>query len=454
MAAIRESEIGMRRKEKREREQHTNYFFEFEKIKRHFFKHFNEKLNQVRDPRHSSYITYDSDLLLLMIILKNICNLTSMRSMTDQFNKAECIENMGRVLGIEELDELPHYDTINDFLSDLEPIELERIRTGMINELLQKRCLEHYRLPGKYWGIIVDGTGLFCFHEKHCAHCLRKEYTDKQTGEKRTVYMHHVLEAKLVVGPMVLSIASEFIENESEDVSKQDCELKAFYRLAEKLKHAYPRLPICILADSLYACEGIFQRCHDYRWHYLLRFKEGRIPSIAHEFQQLKDMENEEHVEYKENETTEAIEWVNAISYQKHTVHMLACTIRTANEKSTDFLFLTSMPLTRRNAKALVHAWRSRWKIENEGFNHQKNIRYHIEHVNSHDYTAMKNHYVLTQIADILMQLYENGAAIIKQIRKRAKEISSYLLEAIRTRRVTDEDIDLLGTPMQVRWET
>jgi hypothetical protein len=28
-------------------------------------------------------------------------------------------------------------------------------------------------------------------------------------------YMHHVLEAKLIVGNMVLSVASEFIENES-----------------------------------------------------------------------------------------------------------------------------------------------------------------------------------------------------------------------------------------------
>lgn len=55
-------------------------------------------------------------------------------------------------------------------------------------------------------------------------------------------YMHHVLEAKLVVGDMVLSIGSEFIENESEDVSKQDCELNAFHRLAKKLAQNQRRL--------------------------------------------------------------------------------------------------------------------------------------------------------------------------------------------------------------------
>lgn len=41
-----------------------------------------------------------------------------------------------------------------------------------------------------------------------------------------------------------------------------------------------------------------------------------------------------------------------------------------------------------------------RWKIDNQGFNHQKTKLYHIEHVNSYHYTAMKNHYLLVQISD------------------------------------------------------
>ena len=46
---------------------------------------------------------------------------------------------------------------------------------------------------------------------------------------------------------------------------------------------------------------------------------------------------------------------------------------------------------------------RSRWKIENEGFNNQKNGIYRIGHINSRNSTAMKNHYLLTQIADMAM---------------------------------------------------
>ncbi|MCM3056554.1 transposase, partial [Caldibacillus thermoamylovorans] len=131
----------------------------------------------------------------------------------------------------------------------------------MIKKLFKKRCFESYRINGKYWGIAIDGTGIFTFDKKHCEHCLKREhkYIDKETGEEKikTIYMHHVLEAKLIVGNMVLSVASEFIENESENVKKQDCELKAFYRLTARLKDTFKKLPICLIADSLYACENV-----------------------------------------------------------------------------------------------------------------------------------------------------------------------------------------------------
>src|SRR5699024_12854425 len=100
-------------------------------------------------------------------------------------------------------------------LSRQKPEELEKLRTYMIKQLFAKRCFDRYRINGKYCGIIIDGTGLFSFQEKHCDHCLRREYTEKETGEKRTVYMHHVLEDKVVVCDTVLSIDYEGIDTET-----------------------------------------------------------------------------------------------------------------------------------------------------------------------------------------------------------------------------------------------
>jgi hypothetical protein len=431
------------RKEKREQEKGTNYFFEFIKIKKHFFKEFTDRLKNIKDPRNQSYITYGPEIILFTMLLKNMADLKSMRSMSNSFNKDECIENIRKVLGLEVLEELPHYDTINDFLTGLELSELENIRTYMIKELLKKRCFEDYRIEGKYWGVIFDGTGLYSFDQKHCEHCLKREYTNKETGETKIIYMHHVLEAKLVVGDMVFSIGTEFIENENEEATKQDCEIKAFYRLAEKIKQTYKRLPICILGDSLYACEPVFSRCDQYDWKYIFRFKEGRIKSIAEEFNAIKEIE-----EGKEQD----LFWVNDIAYNNRTLNLIEAKIDTEDGKSKQYLFITNIKVTKRNAERLIAAGRSRWKIENQGFNNQKNIRYHIEHANSHNYTAMKNHYLLTQIADILVQLYENGSKILRELKKAAKEISSNLLEAIRTRTLTDEDIALLAKPIQIRF--
>lgn len=432
------------REKKREKESKINFFEEFIKLQKHFFKDINKKLRSVKDPRHKSYVQYGTDAILFSVLMKNACGIESMSGMTEQFNREECIENMSRVLGC-ELEELPHYDTINNFLSDLEPEEIEKIRDYMIKELFRKRSLEGFRLQDKYWCIAIDATGLFSFHDRHCKHCLKKEYTNKETGKvEKEVYYHNVLEAKLVVGDMVFSIATEFIENEDEDVSKQDCEIKAFRRLAEKLKKKYPRLPICILGDGLYACEPVFQICDSNKWKYLIRFKEGRIKSVASEFNSIKDIARK---------AGEKCTWTNGIVYNKRAVNLIEAEIEVDQEKKV-YTFITDVKITKRNADMIVSFGRSRWKIENEGFNNQKTKRYHIEHANSLDYNAMKNHYLITQLADIIRQLFEKGVEKIRELNKSIKEISSSLLESFRTRLLTKvEDTPNQEIRMQIRFQ-
>ncbi len=431
------------REKKREKEREINFFEEFIKLQKHFFKDISKRLKSVKDPRHKSYIQYGTDAMLFSVLMKNACSIESMSGMTEQFNREECIENMSRVLGC-ELEELPHYDTINNFLSDLEPEEIEKIRDYMVKELFRKRSLEDFRLMDKYWCIAVDATGLFSFSERHCEHCLKREYTNKETGKvEKEVYYHNVLEAKLVAGDMVFSIATEFIENEDENVSKQDCEIKAFRRLAKKLKKKYPRLPICILGDGLYACEPVFGICDSNKWKYLIRFKEGRIKSVASEFSSIKDIERK---------AGEKCTWTNGIAYNKREVNLIEAEIEADQEKKV-YTFITDIKITKRNADAIVCFGRSRWKIENQGFNNQKTKKYHIEHANSMDYNAMKNHYLITQLADILRQLYENGVDKIRELNKSIKEISSSLLESFRMRLLTKaEDTSDQENRMQIRF--
>jgi hypothetical protein len=164
-----------------------------------------------------------------------------MRKLTEDFNRNECIDNVASMLQIEELQELPHWSTINDYLERLDDQELEAIIPKLVYRLIRMRSFENSRIRSRYWQILVDATGLWNFKERHCPHCLTREHTDKKSGAKRIEYYHCVLEAKLVLNEnIVISISTEFIENENPDVSKQDCELNAFYRLVKKLKKRFP----------------------------------------------------------------------------------------------------------------------------------------------------------------------------------------------------------------------
>ena len=61
----------------------------------------------------------------------------------------------------------------------------------------------------------------------------------------------------------------------SDEKVKQDCERKAFVRLAKKIKQRFPRLPILLMADSLYATKTVMDVCRECKWEYLIRFKDG-----------------------------------------------------------------------------------------------------------------------------------------------------------------------------------
>jgi len=433
----------MTRAERRQlKKSEGNPLVELLKVQKHFYKDLWRDFAGVHDPRHSSYINYTSDVMLAMPLMKNICDIRSMQEMTASFNAEECISNTALITEKNELSELPHYVTVNDFLSRLNPDELSTIRSKMIKSLIRKRSFENARFLGQHWIVIVDATQLYTFKKKNDDQCLTRTFTNKETGEKTTQYYHSVLEAKIVLGDnLVVSIASEFIENDGEDAErqkkmsadeiKQDCETKAFGRLAAKLKKAFPRLPICIMGDSLYASEKVFQICDDNEWKYLIRFKDGSIPSVAAEFHLLKERE-------VQNERDGA-RWVNGISYNKRMVNVMEFVFQ-KKKNELRFQWITNLEVTKKKVLEFAETGRKRWMIENEGFNIQKNHRYEITHANSKNYNAMKNHYLITQIADIILQLYEKAIPLIKELNKSIKNISSDLLASF-GRQLTREDI-------------
>lgn len=280
------------RKDSRTHLEQFNLACEIVKVIRRFFPDLIAALKEVHDPRHQSYITYGSHVLLMTRILSAIFYISSMRKTSEEFNSEEIIENIGFVCGETELKELPYWETINDYLKRLDPDELQKVVCQIVGRLIRSRAFEDGRLRGKYWRIIIDGTQLKSSRKELDPKCLRRVH-NKGKDDEYTEYYYYVMEAKLYLRENIqVSILTEFVENEETETGKQDCERNAAYRMMERLKKEFPMMPVCMMGDSLYACEPFFRGCEERKWKYLIRYKKGSIPGVYAEYEAIRRIEN------------------------------------------------------------------------------------------------------------------------------------------------------------------
>ena len=322
---------------------------------------------------------------------------------------------------------LPHADTIDDVLRDLAPEELEMLKMHFVSGLIEQKLFRKFRLLGKSYTVAVDATGMATFDHRHCDQCLTKT---SKTGV--VTYLHYVLEAKLVTSTgLCISLASEFIENTpGRDYEKQDCEQKAFVRLAAKIKKHFPRLPICILADGLYPNNTVFDICENNNWLFIITLKDGNLKTFQTEVNLLNATAGKQSV-YRTDiitRTTLKYAYLNDIEYAGRYFSWVECNETIVNIKSKTtahqrFVYITNIPQDQNNIIETADRGRLRWKIENEGFNAQKNLGYELEHKFSRvSYFAMQNYYQLLQIAHMINQLVERSKAVVEIMTEHSKQ--------------------------------
>jgi hypothetical protein len=313
------------------------------------------------------------------------------------------------------------------------------------------KALDDFRFQGDFVAA-VDGTGYLSFSHYHCPQCLTQKHASGEVS-----YLHPVLEAKLLTSTgLAVSLASEFIENPpgrtpaDYQEQKQDCELKAFDRLARTLKASFPQLRLCLNFDALYACGRAFAICQKNHWHFVVTFKEGSLPALWQEFQALLKLQPEQKLAAKlPDKTRRVYRWVEHLPYidsQKRpwTLGAILCEETSPAGEKTTFAWLTNLAVNRQSVIAIAdQVGRLRVKIENEGFNVQKNSGLNLEHVFSQDWDHAKSYYYLLQIGHLLMQLLHHNSlhqALAKQYGRNSvlalwgalKKIPQRLLEAFR----------------------
>jgi len=385
---------------------------------RNHFPQLKALLHDVSDSRKRP--VYEAEELLLAVIGMFLFRRGSRNHADNTAIRGNYARNFEKLFG----SRLPDTDTSDKLLKKLEPKELEGIKRSLVQALIRKKVLEKHRLYQSRYLVGIDATGLHSFDQEPYPEC---PYQTSKHG-KRT-WTAYVLEAKILcANGFSISIATEWVQNPSScEYEKQDCELKAFARLAGKIKHDYPRLPITIAADGLYPNDNVLKICRLNGWRYIITLKDGNLPSVWEEVGLLKKANAvslaTNHDTVGKDRIATAYAFVNNIAYKSHQVNFLEATITTTGLKDgiplpqERFVHITDYQVTDKNCKEISSYGRLRWKIENEGFNEQKNTGYKLCHKYSRkSFNATKNYYQCLQIAHMINQLAYKTERVAKML--------------------------------------
>jgi hypothetical protein len=307
-------------------------------------------------------------------------------------------------------------DTMNGVMKLADPVQFEALIAKLVSVMHRGKVLRHFLCGGKLV-VAVDGTQIMTFRHRHCEHCLTRTLADGSTQ-----YFHYVLSAKIVTSiGLVIPFAFEFCENPVDmgEFDKQDCELKAARRLFQKIHGLFPRLPIMIVADGLYAEETTFSLCEKFGWDFMVTLKEDKIPSIDKQLpadaarwggsrttgHHLPDKTRLEH----------RLHWKTPVAYRKLILHVIRLEeVDAAGARTYHNTWITNVKPNHSNALDLAQAGRLRWKIENEGTNTQKNGGYGMEHGYGLGGNAYKNYYLILQVGQLFNDLVRLGDLLQK----------------------------------------
>ena len=179
---------------------------------------------------------------------------------------------------------------------------------------------------------------------------------------------------------------------------------KDFY---QDLGQRYPRLPVRIIADSLYPSISLIELCEEKNIEYIFVLKDKKIPTLLTEFLTLVSMPigNREVIETEEQIALTL--WENNIDYKGKKINVIRqITKDKETEKYSKWMWITNREITRKNLYKIIYCAKLRDYIENQGFREQKvTSGIDLEHVYSKDIKAIEVIYTIIQITHLILQI-------------------------------------------------
>jgi hypothetical protein len=395
------------------------------------------RLAKIRDPRNPKTLQHKSTVLMLCGILAFVFQMASRREANRQMTMPVFRDNLR--LMFPELETLPHQDTLNRLLSKIEVDEIEKSLLELIDGLIRQKKFYRYLISNCY-PLAIDGTQKLvrdrCWDEQW----LQREVQCKAEDGSETTrpqYYVYVLEASLAfANGMTIPLMSEFLSYAQGDAerNKQDCELKAFKRLAERIKARFPRLPVMVLLDGLYANGPVIELCRKFGWQFMIVLQNDSLPSVWEEVRGLRKLQWHSRLNRNWGDRRQGFWWVNDIEYRygdherkRQTVHVVICDeiweeVDPATgeivQKRSKHAWLSSAPLRRENVHERCNLGaRHRWGIENH-FLVEKRHGYQYEHCFSHNWNAMRGYHFLMRLGHLINILARNTARLARLVRR------------------------------------
>jgi len=371
---------------------------------RHCFPNLNRWFDQVPDPRRPDLCTYSGRHLWWQVLLTFLLRGGSRNAFDGDRNTGQLPENVTRLCEqVWDEERLGTRRTVTcsgnaTYHAARVPVAaVAEIPVKMVRRLIQMRLLDRSRLFGRWWLIAVDGT-------------LQDRGRDTPAGEARHRY---VLTAALI-GPegLVFPLMSEFMDLHDPVRDKEDCELKAFGRLATRLQTEFPRLPICLLMDGLYPVKSVFDTCQAYHWKFIATLREGRQPTAYDEAVQTMMM-CPSHLfqgqrEGEDGPVDQTLRWTHDIPFGTYEFPVLFSG-EISPTAATLWVWVTNFFLSPERVYALANqGGRARNGIENL-FNVEKNGGFGLEHTFCAKRESSQNYHLMLQVAYILWQLLAQG---------------------------------------------
>src|SRR4030088_2029742 len=198
---------------------------------------------------------------------------------------------------------------------------------------------------------------------------------------------YHSMLAATVVAPghaKIVPLMPEFIAPQ-DGAEKQDCERNAGKRWFDKHHARLAPLRPIYLGDDLFACQPIAAMVKDNGGDFIFTAKESSHTALYDFIKGAEAFRHDEKVRKAKTTDTFRYRWFEAVPLRDGKDAMLVNwigfeIIDAKRRVKYSMAWVTSLPVTKQNVAEIVACGRTRWKIENEGFNVMKNHGYEFEH--------------------------------------------------------------------------